>query len=205
MIGGPTLLISVLLLLGPLGVAQAADDPRELVMQTTERVLTELRHQGDGGRDPRQVRAVIDEIVLPHFDFVLISRAVLGKHWRDATPEQKRRFPVEFRTLLLRTYGTALVEYSNETVVYLPLTDSGRPDVATVRTEVRRSNGGTIPVNYRLRRKSETWKLYDIAIDGISLVANYRSSFASQIRRKGLERLISQLEDHNRQAAETAS
>jgi phospholipid transport system substrate-binding protein len=126
-----------------------------------------------------------------------MSRSVLGKHWLNATEKQREAFVHEFRVLLVRTYSTALLEYHDQSIEYLPLRgEAGATDV-TVRTEVRRSNGPSIPISYDLYFSNGQWLVYDVNIDRVSLVANYRSSFSTQIRRDGLDSLLEQLNKRN--------
>lgn len=181
-------------------IAQAADQqmPHELVESTTEQMLSALKKdKALISQQPAHVYELANKIVLPHFDFNYMSALALGKHWRRATDEQKQRFPQEFRSLLLRTYATALNEFTNEKVAYLPMRgDMSKGDV-TVNTEIRRQAGPAIPVSYGLHKKGSEWKVYDIKIEGISLVANYRSSFSHEIRRGGIDNLINKLAKKN--------
>lgn len=172
--------------------------PYELVSNTTEKMLSALRKDRELIlQNPTHVYVLADEIVLPHVDFQYMSTLVLGKHWRSATDEQKQRFPQEFRSLILRTYATALNEYTNERVVYLPFRDNVALGDVRVNTEIRRDTGPPIPLGYSLHLKEGTWKVYDIRIDGVSLVTNYRSSFSNEIQRNGLDRLIGKLTERN--------
>ncbi len=180
--------------------AQAGDKPmpNELVENTTEEMLAALRKdKGLISQQPAHIYQLADEIVLPHFDFNYMSALALGKHWRRATEEQKQRFPQEFRSLLLRTYATALNEYTDEKVVYLPMRVNMSKGDVTINTEIHRQAGPVIPVSYHLHEKNGEWKVYDIKIEGISLVANYRSTFSHEIRRGGMDRLISKMAKKN--------
>jgi phospholipid transport system substrate-binding protein len=126
-----------------------------------------------------------------------MSRLVLGKYWRKATPEQREAFVREFRELLIRTYATALLNYSGQDIVYLPVRVGKDVRKVTVNTQVRATGAPAIPVDYRLWLSDNGWKVYDVSIDNISLVSNYRSSFASQIRRYKLDGLIAKLQKLN--------
>lgn len=172
----------------------------ELVRETSERMLTALKNEHDALKaNPAKLYTLTEEIILPHFDFERISSWVLGKYWREATPEQKSRFTQEFRNLLVRTYATAMLEYSGQQIKYLPLkTDSGANTV-TVRTEVVQPGGPAIPINYSLFVKEGEWKVYDVVVENTSLVANYRSSFANEIRQSGLDALIEKLASRSNQ------
>ena len=185
-----------------LPLQQSEQGPSELVTNTTEQMLSALQQdKAIINEKPAHVYTLASEIVLPHFDFQYMSALALGKHWRRATNDQKQRFPQEFRSLLLRTYATALREFTNEKIVYLPVRgDIARGDVS-VHTEIQRSAGPSIPVSYGLHKKEGEWKVYDIKIEGISLVANYRSTFSSEIRRGGMDKLINKLANKNAKVA----
>lgn len=171
----------------------------ELIQDTAERMLVELReHRSELESDPGLIYDLVSEIVLPHFDFETIARWVMGRYWRQATPEQRQQFTEEFRTLLVRTYARALLEYSGETLSYAPLQAATDADDVTVRSAVQRASGPDIPINYRLHYRDDAWKVYDVNVDGVSLVTNYRSSLGSQIGREGLDAVIDQLSERNR-------
>jgi phospholipid transport system substrate-binding protein len=128
-----------------------------------------------------------------------MSSWVLGKYWRTATPAQRDRFTQEFRTLLVRTYAKSLSEYTDNKITYLPMRGSPQQSEVKVRTEVEQPGGFPIPIDYDLYRKGDDWKVYDVTIDGVSLVTNYRTTFANQIREDGLDKLIATLADRNQQ------
>jgi phospholipid transport system substrate-binding protein len=197
----------VLVLLGTVlfwpSAAGASADPegaRQVVQDTTDRMLAILSAQREELRaKPERIYPLVDTIILPHFDFTRMSRWVLGKHWREATDAQKARFVEEFRNLLVRTYATALLEYAGQTVNVLPLrgTAAGATEVS-VRTEVRQPGAPPIPIHYSMGAEGGAWKVFDVTIDGISLVASYRSNFSNEIARGGIDRLIALLEQRNR-------
>lgn len=193
---------SVVLGLSFLQVAAAGDvlDPETLVRQTSERMLSVLKEQHDVIKaEPARLYGLVDDIVLPHFDFERMARWVLGKNWRQATPEQQQRFVVEFRNLLVRTYGTALLEYNDQEVRFLPLRMPADAQEVTVRTEVQKQGMMPITINYSMYRRDEGWKVYDVVIDGISLVSNYRTDFSAQIRSGGIDGLIARIAERNAQ------
>ena len=129
-----------------------------------------------------------DEIISPYFDFARISRLALGKYWRKATPEQQKVFSKEFHSLLLRTYSKALLTLGSKEIQYPKPKPSKRADRITIPTLVKKEGSSNpVAINYKLYQKKEHWKVYDIAIDGVSLVANYRKQFATQIKREGVE------------------
>lgn len=182
-------------------VAFAAQPPQELVQQTTEKMLSKLRAEHTViEQHPERIYELVNQIVLPHFDFERMSSWVLGKNWRTATPAQRQKFVEEFRTLLVRTYAKSLASYSNQKISYLPMRASPQDTEAKVRTEVEQPGGLPIPIDYDLYlNKDGEWKVYDVTIDGVSLVTNYRTTFATEVRQKGLDKLIATLGDRNRQ------
>jgi len=180
--------------------AWAVQSPQDLVQQTADKMLTKLRDERQViDQHPGRIYDLVEEIVLPHFDFQKMSSWVLGKYWRRATPEQRRHFTEEFRNLLVRTYAKSLSSYTDNKITYLPFRGSAGQDDVTVRTEVDQPGGFPIPIDYSLYLKDGEWKVYDVTIDGVSLVTNYRTTFANQIRQDGLDKLIATLADRNRQ------
>jgi len=198
------LLVGVLLMGSP---AAAIQEPQTLVQETTDKITSVLRTSQDKIKaEPGYLLEVVDTIVAPHFDFKRMSSWVLGKYWRKASPDEKTRFAQEFRTLLVRTYAKALNDnYDKQIDMLAPRKRKGGKQV-TVRTEIQQSGGFPIPISYKMHIRDGAWKIFDVSVDGISLVANYRSSFAKEIRTDGLEKLIARLADRNRpsKAADTA-
>lgn len=196
------LFVIVALGLSNLGVA-APQSPQMLIEETSEKMLTALRENKETLRqDTSELYELVHEIVLPHFDFELMSRWVLGKHWREATPEQRRQFTDEFRTLLVRSYAGALLEYADEEITFPPAPEaSADDDRATVRSQVNPKGQAPIAINYKLRRRNDAWKVYDVSVDNVSLVINYRSTFDNQIRDEGMDAVISDLEQRNAKGA----
>lgn len=180
--------------------AQETVPPDRLVRQTTEQVLSALRENQEViAENPSKVYDLVSEYVLPRFDFELMSRFVLAQAWRSASEAQQQRFVEEFRRLLVRTYGKSLAEYSGQEVKYLPMQgDVTQQERVTVQTEIVQQNGPSIPLDYKLYHTDQGWKVYDVIIDGVSLVLNYRSSFNTQIAREGLDGLIQDLAERNR-------
>lgn len=178
--------------------ALAAPVPEELVRQTSDQMLSELMvRKQELQTSPGKIYDLVEHIVLPRFDFERMSQLVLGKYWPRAKDGEKEAFVKAFRQLLVRTYATALLNYSGQEIVYLPSRQIGDSTEVTVNTQVQASGALPIPIDYRLYLDGEEWKVFDVSIDGISLVSNYRSSFASQIRRYQLSGLIEKLEQRN--------
>jgi phospholipid transport system substrate-binding protein len=191
-----------LLLTGFVGTrAHAGIEPQEQIRQAAEQVLGALEREGGTlTRDPGRLYELVDAVLLEHMDFERMSRWVLGRHWKIATPEQQTRFVAEFRRLLVRTYATALASYGGQQVHYLPQREVSGATEAIVRTVIRQPAGPPIAVNYSLYSREGEWKAYDVQIDGISLIANYRATFAAEVRVGGLEALIHSLAARNRDA-----
>lgn len=178
--------------------ANAAMAPDELVRQTADKVLSELTENREAlEQDPERLYKMVDEIVLPHFDFERMSRFVLGKYWRDAGAEQQEAFVAEFRTLLVRTYATALFEYTGQEIVYKPFRHQEGDKKAIVKTEIQPADGPAIPIEYALAQRGEEWKVFDVRIDGLSLVTNYRSQYGRIVQSQGVDELIASLSEKN--------
>lgn len=175
--------------------AEDASDPNALIEACAQKMLDELDANREAYRkDPTKVNKLVDEVLLPHFDTEYAARLVLGKHWRTATPEQRQRFVDAFYKSLLENYGAALTEFTADRMVVLPFRGDPASDRATVRTEVKRSDGTRVPVNYSMRKTEQGWKAWDVTIEGISYVKNFRTDYGSEIDQKGLDAVIERLE-----------
>ncbi len=188
------------MLLGLISVpVSAITGPQQLVMQVSQTMLDRLAQEKELLKaEPGRIYGLVDKIVVPHFDFEYMSQMVLAKYWRRASAAQRQAFAAEFRQLLVRTYATSLKEYADQELIYLPFRKGKKNNLAVVRTEVDQPGGFPIPIDYRLRQNSSEWKVFDIVIDGVSLVTNYRTSFAKEIRKSGLDSLIETLAERNR-------
>lgn len=189
------------LLFSLLGAAQAEVAPEELVRKTADDILTEIKaHRDLYSQNYTKLYKMADEKVLLHFDFRRMSQWVLGRNWKEATPEQRERFTSEFRDLLVGTYSQALLNYNDQRIEYLPVQRKPGDTEVTVKTEVKQTGGQPdIPIYYSFyKNKDGEWKVYDITIDGVSLVTNYRSVYASKIREKGMDALIAEIADNNK-------
>jgi len=194
-------------LLAPVAVTGAAlaaeavpgPAPQELIETTSRKLLEALDADRElAKKDPARVRKLVDEILLPNFDSDYSARLVLGKHWRTATPEQQKRFIAAFYQSLLRNYGSALAEFTADRMTVLPFRGDLASGQAVVRTEVKRSNGQRVPVNYTLRGTPEGWKAWDVTIEGISYVRNFRNDVGAEVDQKGLPAVIERLESENK-------
>ncbi len=199
------LLLVLWLLLALAGTARAAtpDLASALVKNTTDRMLAALQdRRAELDASPGLIYDLVGEIVLPHFDFERITGSAMGRYWRQANATQRQALIGAFRQMLVRTYAKALLTYSGQEIRILPLRPGRRPEQVTVRTEVSEAGGPKIPIDYDLYLKDDAWKVFDITIDGVSLVANYRSSFAAQVQRNGVDGLIQVLEGRNKEGSE---
>jgi phospholipid transport system substrate-binding protein len=180
---------------GAAGAQEQSQGPSELVEAAAQAMLKDLDANREAYRkDPSKVDALVEKNLLPHFDTEYAARLVLGTHWRTATPEQRTRFVDAFYHSLLRNYGTALVEFTGDRLKVFPLKLEAGVERATVRTEVKRSNGTRVPVNYSMRKTPAGWKAWDVIIEGISYVKSFREDFGAEIDRHGIEAVIERME-----------
>lgn len=185
------LLLSATLLVASL--AQAQSQPADVVQLMADRVIERLRAAKP--LTDNQAYELVEDLILPHLDFEAFARLSLGKYWRQASPEQRVAFTREFRDLLMRSYATSLNSYSGERIEQLGQRDDGE-DRVMLQTQLIRTQGAPIRVDYRLRQTDGVWKVYDVVIDGISLVITYRTSLGEEISREGLDALIQKMTDH---------
>ena len=179
--------------------------PQEIIESAARSLLEALDADREQVRkDPAHVRTLVDEILLPHFDTDYSARLVLGKHWRTAKPEQRRRFIDAFYQSLLRNYGSALADFTADRLVVLPFRGDLASGQAVVRTEVKRSNGQRVPVNYTLHATPQGWKAWDVTIEGISYVRNFRNDVGAEVDQAGLDSVIKRLETEGPRAAATS-
>ena len=170
-----------------------------MVKNVADGVLEIIRNDKDiQNGDMSKITALTEQKILPHFDFERMSRVTLGKYWEQASPEQQGAFVKEFRNLVTHTYSSALSKYRNQTIEYksfqLPEDDS---DVK-VKSVIIQPGGSSIPVDYSLEKGNNEWKVFDVNIDGISLVTTYRGQFVSIIRQNGMDELIHKLMEKNK-------
>ena len=188
-----------------IATAQAEPTPPNTVLEMASRqMITAINSNHEKiMTDPSVVNGLVEDILMPHIDFISSSKWVLGKHWRRASKEQKLEFIRQFRSLLLRFYSTALAEYltsntvSEDMFVFLPLRGDTNSKQVTVHSEIHASSGSIIPVKYNMHLTKKGWKVYDVSIEGVSMVTTYRTSFAAEIKQKGLDGLIASLAERN--------
>ena len=172
--------------------------PDAMVRNVANEVLDVVRKDKDiQAGNARKAVELVEAKVLPNFNFSRMTSLAVGKDWRQASPAQQKALIEEFRTLLVRTYSKALTEYRDQAIDYKPLKmQPGDTDV-TVRTEIRQSGAKPVQIDYSLEKTDRSWKVYDISVSGVSLVTNYRSSFAEQISAGGVDGLIRSLRGKN--------
>jgi len=197
------LILVVLPLIWSGSLLASTDEATALVKRTAERMLETLQaRRAEVDRNPSLIYGMVESIVAPHFDFERITQGAVGQYWRQATPGQQRQLVDGFKQVLVRTYARSLLSYSGQKINYLPVKPGSRPSSVTVSTEVREAGAAPLPVDYRMYNSGGDWKVYDVVIDNASLVGNYRSSFATEIRQNGVEGLIGKLADMNRKGQE---
>ena len=186
-------------LMASTAIAAEEHPAQKLVIETSNKMLIKLEKEESVVKaEPERLFDLVQEDVLPHFDFDYMSSFVLGKHWRKAKPEQRERFKREFQRLLVRTYSNALLEAIGKKIDYLPL-KSKKEDATevTVRTEVEQKGGFPIPIDYRMHLKDGHWQVFDVVIDNLSLVSNYRTSFSKEINEGNIDKLIDNIANQN--------
>lgn len=185
----------------PAGEAPKIDTsgPAQLIGSVAEAMLVSLdAHRAEYRKDPAQLDALVDQVMLPYFDAPYAARLVLGRHWTSASAEQRTRFVDAFYHSLLRNYGNALVDFTPDRLKVLPYQGAADAPNATVRTQVRKNDGTLIAVNYTLHRTNGGWKAWDVVIEGVSYVKSFRDDFGSEIEQRGLDAVIQRLEKQQR-------
>jgi phospholipid transport system substrate-binding protein len=190
----------LLALLIPLAQAQQPA-PDVLVKSITEEVVAILKKDKDiQAGDSKKVADLIEAKVVPHFNFVRMTRIAMARNWRVASPEQQKELASEFKTLLVRTYSTALANYRDQQIDYKPLRAKPEDTEVTVRSDVKPSGSSQpVSIDYEMEKTPNGWKVYDVKVGGVSLVTTYRDTFASEIRERGVDGLLKSLAAKNRQ------
>ena len=180
-------------------LAGAQEAPDALVKRVTDELLAVIKTDKElAAGNQRKVVELAEAKVLPHFDFARMTRLAVGRNWQQATEAQKEALVKEFRTMLVRTYSSSLSAYRNQTIDVKPLKLAPADKEATVRTAVIQQGGPPIPIDYSMEKDAAGWKVYDVVIEGVSLVTTYRGSFNDQIQKGGIDGLVKTLADRNR-------
>jgi phospholipid transport system substrate-binding protein len=179
----------------PATVSANPPAPDQMVRHTAESVMQEIRlRNAEFVQEPEKLYWLVEEQLVPHFDFDLISQLVLGRYWGQASPEQRERFATAFQHLLVRQYAKTLLAFQNDSFEWKPFNLPPDDTDINVESSILRSGAPALAVNYRLHRVTDKWLVYDLSIDGVSLVTNYRGMFVHQVRAHGLDAVIGQLE-----------
>lgn len=185
------------------GVSQAQSElgPEELVKKITSDVMTAIKTDKQlAAGDRQRALQLAEEKILPHVDFEEATRLAVGRSWREATPEQRKKLVQEFRSMLVRTYSNALEGYQGQEMKVLPSRVKPGETDATVRNQFTRAGGKPVPIDYQMRKTDSGWKIYDISVEGISLVLTYRSEFDQVVKQQGIDGLIKRLGQKNEPA-----
>jgi len=177
--------------------AQQTMAPDALVRKTTDEIIAQIRKDKDLIANSRKLLELVDAKVLPHFNFARMTMLAVGRPWRDASPAQRDELVKQFRTLLVRTYSTALEQYSNQTIDVKPTNMKPEDNEVTVRTQITQPGGPPIPMDYRMEKTPQGWKVFDVTVEGVSIVTTYRSSFATEVSKGGIDGLIKTISDQN--------
>ena len=179
--------------------AFAQEAPDALVRKATDEVIAIIKADKDlQSGNSRKIAELAEQKVLPHFDFTRMTRLAVGRNWAQASDAQKEALTKEFRTLLVRTYSTSLTQFRDQKIDVKPTKMSPADKEVTVRTAVLQQGGPPIPIDYAMEKTDAGWKVFDVVIDGASLVTTYRGSFNDQIQKAGVDGLIKTLQDRNR-------
>lgn len=183
-------------------LAQGVPAPDALARSVTDEVLAVLRTDKDiRAGNTRKVLDLVEKKVLPHFNFVRMTQLAVGRHWRDASPEQQKLLVVEFRTLLVQTYAATFSAYRDQSIEYRPLRMQPDDTDVVVKSLINQSGGQPVTVDYKMQKSDDGWKVYDVVVGDLSLVQSYRGSFNSEVQKGGIDGLVKALTDKNRQLA----
>ena len=180
--------------------------PDQLVQKINDEVLAAIKGDKDlAAGDKQKALKLAEEKVLPYIDFEHATRLAVGRAWNQASPEQKKRLVTEFRNMLVRTYSNAIQAYEGQTLKVLPARGKQDPEDTVVRTQFVRAGGQPLPIEFHMRQAEKSWKVYDIVVEGVSLVMTYRSEFDAVVKQEGIDGLIKRLAQKNSPAAVGAS
>lgn len=190
------MLASIVSLTATLAIAQEAPDA------LAKRVMTEVldivkTDKGIQSGDQKRISELVDAKVLPYFDFKHMTALAMGREWRNASPAQRDAVSAEFKTLLVRSYSNALAQYKNQSIDFKPLRMQPSDTDVIVRTEVKQPGAKPISIDYQMDKQANGWKVYDVMVAGVSLVTNYRETFAQEIKTGGIDALVKSLQEKN--------
>jgi phospholipid transport system substrate-binding protein len=174
-------------------VAAGSQAAQHVVQDATERFFAAIEREGERAREPERAHALVEQHISPHVDTELVARLILGRHWRTASEQQRTSFIDAFKWMLLRTYSIAVEDFSGVDIRYLPAREQTRDGEVEVRTQISHKGGPPVAVNYRMHQRDGQWLVFDLAIQGVSMVATYRGTFAAEINRHGLDGLIERI------------
>jgi phospholipid transport system substrate-binding protein len=194
------LALTALALLAPAAAFAQETAPDALVRKSIDEVLALIKADKDlQNGNPKKLHALVEEKILPNFDFTRMTRLAVGRNWSQASDAQKQALTREFQSLLVRTYSTSISQYRNQTIDVKPAKFAPGDKDTVVRTVVNQPGGQPIPIDYSMERADKGWKVYDVVVGELSLVQNYRGSFETEVRKGGIDGLIKALADKNRQ------
>jgi phospholipid transport system substrate-binding protein len=179
-------------------VFAAEQAPDELVMAAAQEVMQIIKADKGVVADKNKLYQLVDAKVLPHFDFNRMTQLAMGRNWKNASDAQKETLVKEFRQLLVRTYSTSLSQFKNQTIDFKPTKVAEADTETTVKTLVNQPGGSPVPIDYSMQKGAAGWKVFDVTVEGVSLVTNYRGEFNEQIRSAGIDGLVKTLSDKNR-------
>lgn len=171
--------------------------PDVLVKKTTDEIVAQIKADKSLASNSRKLLELVDSVVLPHFNFTRMTMLAVGRPWRDASPAQRDQLVRQFRTLLVRTYSTALEQYSNQSIDVKPAAVKPGAEEATVRMQINQPGGQPIPMDYRMEKSPKGWKVFDVSVEGVSIVTTYRSTFAAEVSKGGIDGLIKTITAQN--------
>ena len=180
--------------------AQGMTPPDALAKSVTDEVLAVLRTDRDiQAGNQKKVVDLVEKKVLPHFNFVRMTQLAVGRHWREASPEQQKKLVGEFRMLLVQTYAATFAAYRDQAIEYRPLRMQPDDTDVVVRSLINQSGGKPVTVDYKMQKSNTGWKVYDVVVGDLSLVQSYRGSFNSEVQKGGIDGLVKALTEKNRQ------
>jgi len=197
-----TTMVAAILMAAPVARGEVAPEaPDVLVKGITTEVVAIIKADKDiQAGDTRKIVALVETKILPHFNFTRMTQSAVGAAWRRATPDQQKQLTQEFRTLLVRTYSNALALYREQVIDFKPLRARAEDTEVTVRSEIKQRGAQALTLDYDMEKTSAGWKVFDVKVGGVSLIAAYQGDFANQVRDAGIDGLLKVLANKNRQS-----